>query len=60
VNPFITIDLMVPLRAGIGTLWTGFPGDHRAGSLTPLFMVISISCSDKILKQRFLELKLDP
>jgi len=32
------LDLMVPLRAGFGTLWSRLPGGHRARSLTPLFM----------------------
>ena len=34
------LDLMVPLRADIGTLRSRLPGGHRARSLTPLFMVI--------------------
>jgi len=34
------LDLMVPLRAGFGTLRSRLPGGHRARSLTPLFMVM--------------------
>ena len=31
--------LMVPLGAGIATLWNGLAGGHRACSLAPLFMM---------------------
>jgi len=38
--PFVMTDLMVPFRAGFSTSWSRLPGDHRASSLTPLFMII--------------------
>jgi len=34
----LSFSLMVPLKAGIGTLLSRLPGDHRASSLPPLFM----------------------